>query len=340
MLALGSSAWGLDWAPDLTADTTRILGDPAYLPLAGQVYGDFSYTYSAQTYDYQNNQYPGAIVYSWNKSGNDFLPHLAYGITDDISVSAALGWGNLRSTDVYTYTEYLFPPGGGVTTEPKQARVSYRSLGADNPQFAVTWRAIDQRTAPVNVDLSASYAPNIFVARDASVVNQGTIASGGQFAAFDASVSRETRVFTARGYVTFSYDGSRDVLQGTGLGRDVDTLRVGAHPEYTIGAQTETRPVPWAAINLGASASKSARFDDQTISPYFLEGSLTHKPGGTVTPYSGIVIPILPNRIAFELLYQHDFTGDEKVQFPYDRIGKYSEQGTNFYTARIRFVLF
>lgn len=319
-------ARAVDWTPD----TTRYLGDPAFLPLGGQVFGSFTYSYAVNRYDYTAG--PDAPINSWNRMENTYLPSVSYGITDDVSVSANLGWGNLRGQDSYIYDRLIFSPPARFTAVPTQGHASYLSVGPSNPDFEITWRAIDQRTAPVNVGLTVDYAPDVFPARDPGVDDTGTLAPGGQRGTLEASISRETRFFTARGYVTFGYDGRRDIGQPGGY----VVLRTDAHPDYTLGVQTEARLTPWLALNLGVSAQKSAAFDEQSYPGPGLSESV--RPGGAISPYVGLVVPLLDNHLAIEAIYQYDFIGDEKITSAYEDTQKFYNQETNLFVVRLLFV--
>ena len=73
---------------------------------------------------------------------------------------ADLGFGNARIAQERSYETYVFQP--VFTLVHARSRVTYHSLGADDPDCGATWRGVDQRTAPVSVDLTGSYAPDIF----------------------------------------------------------------------------------------------------------------------------------------------------------------------------------
>ena len=132
----------LAWAPqalatDWEASDTRTLGAPGFLPYAGEVEGEFTYTYSADLYDFRNGG-PMAPTQAYDRSANSFLPALTYGITDDIAVSADLGWSNARNSQTYTYTGFKFVrPFQFIPIKVKQT-FHYHSLGADDPSFSLT----------------------------------------------------------------------------------------------------------------------------------------------------------------------------------------------------------
>ena len=64
------------------------------------------------------------------------------------------------------------------------------------------------------------------------------------------------QLWTLRVFGTFTYAGRRNE-RGVG---DED-LRSAPHPTYTIGLQSEVRPLPWLAINAGVSAAQATQYD-------------------------------------------------------------------------------
>ncbi len=123
-----SPALAGDWDPD----NARILGDPSFLPLAGEVEGSFSYTYQNDRYDTQsiNRAAAGLPPSSFRRDDNNFLPTLSFGITDDISVFANLGFGNARNQEDYYYNRFVL--GTPIHTVRTKAEANFHALGADN----------------------------------------------------------------------------------------------------------------------------------------------------------------------------------------------------------------
>ncbi len=347
------------WAGAWSADTDRILADPAFLPLAGQVYGSFSYDYArTQLQTKPDAQTPASILdlptTSEKIDGNAFLPALGYGVTDDVFLSANLGFGNQRSSETYTAAGYRFytaplqlPPVSGSYSpglpigrpNPRlviiQQDLRRRSIGADDPGFTLVWRAEDERRAPVNVDLTISYAPDIFQARGSSPGATGTRAFGGQAGAAGLEVSREMRLLTVAAYGTFTYDGRRD------FGSLGEVQRDGAHPSYSAGVRSQIRLLPLLAVNTGVEASQAARFDALTIATQgdtTFRTSETIRPARDIAPYAGLVFPILGSQVVGEVLYEHEFFGREKQFYAFGSGSAAFNHDASLYTARLRFV--
>jgi outer membrane protein OmpA-like peptidoglycan-associated protein len=337
-LACLAPAKALDWQ----VDTARNLGAPGYLPYAGEIEGSFTYTYSASTYDFRNNFAPFPSDY--DRSENNFLPQLTYGITDDIAVFATLGFGNSRNFEHDTYNRLVITPTkpqtgpGGIPFQPPPlfsvvptpTTGSYHALGANDPSFGATWRVIDQRTAPISLDISGSYAPDIFHAQVSQQDRNGSFASGGQSGSIEAAITHDSRFLTLRAYGTFGYDARRNLSTGYGT----QDLRSAPHAVYSAGLQSEARLLPYLAVNAGIGASQAMRFD-QPILGTFGQTPVTIKPSGTISPYAGLVLPFIPQRLVGEFLYQHDFVNDETHDYPYGQIDRYFKQGGNEYIARV-----
>jgi hypothetical protein len=326
LLAAAASPASADpW--ELTND--RILGDPSFLPLAGEVEGYFQYSYEARTY-HSNDGFPPE---SADQSFNTFTPFLSYGVTDRLSAGVQLPFGNERINGSFTTTEFVpntnagfFNFGSFVTV---RQRFSERSVGAADPTFQLAWRAIEQGSSPVNLDLMAFYLPNIFQART-SVGQTGSIASGGQSGGFEAAASREMEALTVRAYAELTLVGPQHLHAEP----QVQSVYYGGREVYAVGLQSETRVVPWLAVNAGVEAAISTNFD-QTSGTRNGPGVRVIE-GGQIDPYVGLVIPLLGGRAAGEFLYQHDFIGDQKDRGPAGSTKFYGQSG-NIYLARLLF---
>jgi outer membrane protein OmpA-like peptidoglycan-associated protein len=316
-------------AADSGGDAFRILGAPNYLPSAGEVEGSFTYTYQAEPYDLRTNL-PNSFPSSYDRSETILLPSLTYGVTDDISVFASFDWGDYRNDEIYTYRRVIL--GMPIRRVPTQAHTSFRGLGAGDPSFGATWRAVDQIYAPVNVDLTGYYTPDIFSGRGSGLRETGTFAAGGQSGTVEAAISRDLHLITLRAYGSLTYDGRRNETIDDGT----EDLRSGAHAEYGAGFQGEVRLLPYLAVNAGVQADQAMKYDRPILSA---SGTtpVTFKPNGSLSPYGGVVLPIVPNHLVAELLYQHDFINDQSEVYASGEVQRNYKQGGNEYIARILF---
>ena len=114
-------------ALDLTPDTSRILSDPNYLPLAGQIEGSTAYSHGWINGSGVNAA--GDQISSFHINSNVIGQTLAYGITDDLSVNGSVQYvpRTFREVD---------GADGRVTSSD--------SSGFSDPTFGATWRALDQ----------------------------------------------------------------------------------------------------------------------------------------------------------------------------------------------------
>ena len=69
---------------DFTPDAQRIISDPMYLPLGGQLYGDTGYTYATAGRDAFDAT--GTQTLHANVSTDTVSQQLQYGLTDDIAL--------------------------------------------------------------------------------------------------------------------------------------------------------------------------------------------------------------------------------------------------------------
>jgi hypothetical protein len=342
---------------DLTGDTDRLLGDPAFLPLRGQLEGSASETYNVDHYNYEpGNTLGDPFYYDYHESahitGNDIAGALAYGITDDLTLGASLGWENRFTSSAYSYEAFQFGscPGLLFFCQRKVSGIDkFHRIGSDNPDFSLTWRAVDQRAAPVNFDVSASYAPDLLTARDGNAFGTtGTHAAGGQAAGLRGAVSREMRALTVLAYGEFDYHGRQDILQPAGGG----VLHDAPHPSYQAGVQLQIRVLPVVALNTGFNYAWSAHFHSQVgYGDDDIPVRTLNESAGTISPYAGLLFPIWGRRLVGELAYQHDFVGTAKSVTPNivpalftttspSETNKYVNQDDDLYTARIRFLFF
>ncbi len=199
----------------------RIVSDPMFLPLKGQIYGVSAYTGTIGNSSAYNHL--GVKTSNSSSYSNTFSQTLAYGISDDVTIRLAQSYefGNTDSESLKT----------GATTP-------YNNAGLTDPTLSVTYRFIDQRqNYPVSADLYAAYSPNMLTSRNASATRTGTEDSGRQTATFQADVGREMNNFTVEGLVGGTFNGRRNFVT---LSNDQnDTL--GSFWSYFAAINTQTR---------------------------------------------------------------------------------------------------
>jgi hypothetical protein len=335
LCATAAPAFGADWY----GEDAPILFSPGYLPRRGEIFTEFSYSYNANDY---STQYTGMFSEqhnSWDQSSNNFQPRISYGVTDNIDITANFEWSNTRDLETYEDLDVRHHNSGGTSQAQYvyyRGAENFRAVGADDPAFSITWRPIEQRFAPVNVEIIAGYTPDIFQARSSNDANTGSEASGGQVGSLQVSISRKFDRFTILGYGNFSYDGRRDIVQDGGYAVN----RTGAHPVYGIGLQSLFRVVPWLALDAGISGTQSVRYDGVTITPSSqgdIRDANTNNPNATVSTYVGIVFPILPDRLDAEIRYQHTYAGALKTTEAFGT-NEQSATSSNSFIAQLGFV--
>ena len=280
------------FAQDMASDSARIISDPLYLPLQGQIYGSTGYTYGSgvrDTYDLT-----GTRIDTTNTISNVITQEFQYGITDDFTLR--FNWdydvANVASRN---------PVGG--------AEVRRDSSGWTDPEFGVVYRLMDQRDSPLTLDLHADYAPDAFPAKAANVDDSGTVARGGQMADFGATLGHEGPMFTAAAVFNATWFGPRDVLnQLSG-----DTSRTDSMWNYRLGLATQTRLNDQFSINAGVGhtfTNNGTVFNETTGLGHFTTG-------GDVTDVNAALnYTFVPNTVVASLEYQHNFYQNSRNLFP------------------------
>lgn len=288
ILAATTQAFALDDTPD----TTRIVSDPLYLPLQGQIYGATAYDWNSTTQD--NFDATGARTSSTQATGNAVNQQFQYGVTDDLAIR--LDWGY----DWRDVSRHLVPTGD----------VTRSSSGWTDPSFGATWRALDQKGGgPFSLDLRADYSPDAFPAKNATTEDEGTIARGGQAVDLGVTLGHETRDFTIAGLFDANYfDGRKVENQATGGFTTTDSLW-----EYTMGLATQARLGDAASINAGVGhtfTNNATVFNSNT--------GLTHvAQGGDFTDVNvAFNYHFVPNTVVGSIGYQHNFYDNTRNLFP------------------------
>ena len=153
---------------------TRILSDPLYLPMKGQVFGMTAYTFDTPSGD---NFKAGTSTGSFKASDNLVDQTLAYGVTNDLTIRMSLGYGVNERDSTAAAT-------GDVTTG--------QSKGFNDPTFSATFR-VDKSRSPLILDLTGSYSPDAFASIASGGVGEGSMGRGGRtLASRSPSVARRS----------------------------------------------------------------------------------------------------------------------------------------------------
>jgi len=282
--------------------STRILSDPLFLPLKGQIYGQTDYLFSDERF---NGFAPASGVKNYNEK--DFVHTLSqvveYGITDDFIVQV---------TESYTWEHYEYMQGSFS---------SARSVkDTSNPEFAAKYRILDQSVYPVDVDLGMSYMPNFDI-------NGGYVASGLNMTSFTGSLGREMKAFTVQLKGSAQYYG---VEKDTSLNE-----RFGPYWFYTLGVETQTRLTDRFSVNLGfdywfPDGQKNHLTDVVEEQAW---GSMMYI--GTAFNYQ-----IIPHKLVGSIGYSYMPFGS--VKYKYSNSNGYNENISGFYgnnvSARLQYL--
>jgi hypothetical protein len=269
-------------AQDFTPTNERILSDPTNIPLGGQFLGDSFYLYDVA----KLNIVRPAIeaVTAERATFNVLNQRLDYGVTDRFSISV---------TERYDWRHYAVTPSEGV------AYTLDRS-GFEDPSFGILYRLLEQKTSPVSLDLSASYAPDLIDARGPTQTANGNVALGGDMLGFGAAVGRETRVFTAQAYVVVTRYG-----QATSQNNLGNVLTTASYWQPEIGVQTQTRFT--SRLSLNADLEHVFRGDENEVNTD--AGPDVYNRAAVTILDLGLNYHVIPNRLVGTIAYIHDFFG-------------------------------
>ncbi len=270
----------------VTPQPQRILSDPANLPLEGQLLGSTSYSYGTGSHNTYDSS--GALISTVGQRANDLTQTFSYGLTDDLSLDGAITYVPLARTESDLAS-------GSMLTRHRD--------GFSDPKFGITWRAIDQRSAPVNLDFGASYSPDMFDARASTATMDGTVGRGGTEFHTGVALSRTMQDFTIMGRFDADHKGARKVLNPVSL------MSTSVDPSwtYTLGLYTQTRFGDRFSLN--ANVRHSFRPDDTVFSQTSGLGHVVRL--GDATGFGAALnYQIVPNRLVSSLTYDHRSNGD------------------------------
>jgi hypothetical protein len=299
-------------AQEFTPIGDRILSDPTYLPLQGQIYGQSGYDYQRINSAFFDST--GAETAAGRNNLNTFHQSFAYGISDALSVNFGIAYGFGSDTNTKSTT---------VTSTNRN--------GFEDPTFGLTYRVFDQRTHPLGLDIFGDYSPDVIASRAASPTQDATIARGGPEADFGIALGRETRAFTVRGAFTGRYFGASSTQESLS-GATMDTA---SYWVPSLSVQTQTRFSPRLSANVGFE------YNFQGSPSVTDTGSgVTHinKIGDTQDVNVSLNYHIIPNRLVGSVGYQHTFFDDRNEIFADPTDNTLLTRSGNTYSATLRYV--
>ena len=317
LVAVGSLVPFAAHAMDYSLVPDRIVSDPLYLPLQGQIFSETSYDWTSTSEDVFNSA--GVKTESERINSNPFSQTFEYGLTDDLMLSGNIGYDPSVTTHLN--------PGGGASTDRT-------SSGWDDPTFGVVYRVLDQRFNPLTLDVGASYSPNVFSAEAASDTDDGTVARGGQAWDFGGTLGREMRDFTIAGSFNAEYQGSRGTLNET----SGDSIASSSDWIYTLGLATQTRFSDQFSLNAGAGytfAHNSNVVNEATLVEH------ENRAKGTPNLNAALNYHFIPNILVGSVTYEHDFGGGSDniyAAIPTDN-NSVSNKSEDVVGVRLRYVL-
>lgn len=265
-----------------TTSETRIVSDPLFLPLKGQVYGATSFTLDQPKGD---NFKAGVQTGSFKASDNLFTQTLAFGLLDDLTVRVTEGYGvnNRDSTSAAT---------GDVTTGS--------SRGFNDPTLSATLRLIDQPRQPFIVDVAASYSPDLVTSKSGGNSGMdGTLGRGGQSAGVSLAVGRVMDGFTIAATAAGTYVGEQT---NEVLSNGTSTLS-GSRWNRSVGVSTQMRFSDRASFDAGASMTTTGDYDVVNVDK---SNAHTYSPPDARTINLALNYHFQPNRVVGQITYSYN----------------------------------
>jgi hypothetical protein len=237
--------------------------------------------------------YAGSQTSSNHINADAIDQYLAYGVTDDFSVHAQMRYEPDATRKVNLV--------GGTSQ-------TYDSSGFSDPTFGATYRVLDQAVNPVNLDLFATYTPDLIDAKVATMDESGSLSSGGQAGSVGAAIGQEMRDFSIRGSMSAVFNGNRKAIDLT----DNSAVRTDAVTNYVASLQTQTRLTDRFSVNAGFTYT----FDNNQNVTNTVNG-ITHvnTPGDIASLGLALNYHLVPNTAVIGLTYGYDSYADGRNTF-------------------------
>jgi hypothetical protein len=278
-----SSASGYDTASNFFAPIgARIISDPLYLPLQGQVYGSTAFTMNtglSKSYNATGAESTRSFNYA-----DSFSQNLAYGATDDLD---------------FHVTESFVVSGTDVDHQLRGTTSQANANGFTDPTFGATYRAVDQRhSAPLDWDLTLNYAPDMMDASSAGGGHDGSENAGRQAVTMETLVGREMKGFTIAGLAGVTYNGKKTY---TTLANN-DTNTNSSYWNYFTALETQTRITDRFSIN---GDIRYNGYDDNNATNQTTGENWINKTPDDVDFTVALNYHFIPNRLVGQLSYDN-----------------------------------
>ena len=296
-------------------DYGRILSDPNYLPLTGELDGTSAYTYGmtrGDTFDSAD-----AKLNSFRVNANTLTQSFEYGLNNDFSIGASIAYDPMDHIKI--------EPVGGPSTSRDRS-------GFSDPTFNVNWRAMDG--GPMIFDLFASYSPDFVKAQYATPTDDGTLGRGGQAASFGAGLGHEWPNFGLRATASADWLDNRNIDAPA----TASTQRLGSTWNYDLGLNAQARFTDRMSANFGGGYSIRRSLTDNDA---VLGANWTIHPGDVANLHAALNYHFVPNRVVGSLTYQYNAynssTNSNATPATFDSRAR--NQNENIFGAKLAYVL-
>jgi len=308
---------------DLTPEHVDNIADPAYRPAAGELDTDKSFSYSNTTekaYAFNQGGAVGSTHFRDSSNSRSSGLSVTYGVTDRLSFGLSEDYVNTHIRSLGNGSDE-----GGITQ------------GMTNPTLDGSYRLIDQSGADFNLDLKASYTPDLFPAKRATRENNGTIADGSNIGEAAVEISRQMKSLTLSATPYLDYLGKKSIKTAD----TQDTITYSAHWRFGLDLKSQLRLTDDIYLNAGGGIHQT--MGDRVDSPADYQTSKQH-----YTPTKSFFLSpgyrFTPN-LTLNAEYQRSFLGHSKeadqTNDPF--FGNYSSDATwqgrteNLYALHLRY---
>lgn len=309
----------LSTSPILAQEPAVSLQDPSYLPGEGNLISDTGFSYQRET----SQAYVNEKFVTGSQS-------FQYGLLKDLVVGIGESCAYREETQSDFFGTY------------KQHRD-----GCNDPYVQAIYRALHQGELsefPVNIDLAASFSPNVMKA-----TNDGlNTAPGATTGDVNVALSHVFEDVTVLGRIGVQLSGKAKFIGSYYDLANDDEQAAYARPYLEFVSQY--RPFADIFVTGGVKAYSGYSQADKSTVLYLVPPTyetigttfekFTDKVGYLVSPYVGVAWTVIPDFLSASIRYQHDFNGKSSIYQYGSLVGEQTGDASNYVAIDFRVLWF
>jgi len=336
LLVFASAVLSLSASPVHAQESEVSLQDPSYLPAEGHLISDTGISYQRdinRRYAAPNPLYGiSGFSFSYSYSNHSYLGSQAvqYGLLDDLVVG--LGGSCGYRDETYREEDPFITSG---TYDYKDS-----AHGCEDPYVQVIYRTLHQTDLadfPLNVDLTATYAPNLLKGDFAHIA----IAPGANSGDVNVALSRVFEDVTLLGRAGASLVGKAKLTDGAG---DSEYNSAVARPYLSVESQYRALDdmflLGGVRVSPGYRQSQITTYNYTYIYGYIATEKTDVRAGYDVSPYIGAAWTLIPDRLSLSVRYQHSFEGDSHLYNYGALTSEFTDNGSDYIAIDLRVLWF